>query len=694
MPNFLFEMLLEEVPQNVLPEMALYIESSLPELLNKYKLSYHNIRYFASPRRVGFLINGLPLEAENRIIEQKGPSIKAAYDSEGKPTKALEGFLATYHVAISDIEEREIKGQKYIFIRKTEQGLGLEHLFPQILKELIDNIRFNQPMRWNCNGNLYEFIRPVRGITVLIDEKVLPVSFFGIDADRKLFGHRQLFPNPVELKTATEYEEVLEQNGCIPNFEKRRQIIFSAVNNIADTKKAELLLDNELLNTLTSLTEYPYPVLGEYESSFLSLPKEVLISEMKVHQKYIPLADNKGTLIPNYIITANLPSDDPETKANILAGNHRVLCSRFTDGAFFFEEDIRKGLTYYAEVLKDVSFVEGAGSMADKVQRMHKLAEYFADNIFSGINKAQLTTVVSLAKADLNSLMVGEFPELQGIMGYYYALKEGVDPAVALAVKEHYYPMSIDGVYTSPSQALSAVAGLADRFDNLFTLYAVGKTVTGSRDPYALRRQMIASIHLLLQFECSQFSLNKLLEFALPIYQPFMTVTPEEWKAQIYRLISVRLEGILKSEPYHYQIDTITAVFAHHVDMVLDDIKRVGVLSGIRLQNKDQFVRLVELAKRIGNIIKDQPEYSLDESMLIDQAEKNLYLSYTDLSKSVSELPYDVFLTKLLEMESVIALFFDSVMVKTGDQLQYNRTALLQNLYRLFLMAADFSKFS
>ncbi len=692
MPNFLFEILTEDMPHGVLPNTSQYIKEQVPTLLSEFGVSYDKIDCFTTPRRLAFHITNLPVKGSDRIIEQKGPSVKAAYDDNGNPTKALEGFFSSYKVTKQDIEEREIKGQKYIFIQKTESGLNIQEILPNLLKKLIDGLKFSQPMRWNHNQNTYEFIRPVRGITAMLDTQVLPVSFFGIDSNNTLQAHRQLSPNPITLNHADDYEKTLKYNGCIPSFEERQDIISKKIAECVSAINGVALLDDELLSILASLTEYPHPLLAEFEKSFLNLPKEVLISEMKVHQKYVPITDKNGDLLPYYIITANIPYQDPETKKNILAGNNRVLRARFADGQFFFDEDTKKGLQHYADQLASVSFVDGAGSMSDKINRMQHIAQKLVGMLGVSIDTKDLSEAVSLAKADLSSLMVGEFPELQGVIGYYYAKNQNIKDIVALAIKEHYYPMTVDGEPMLPTQELSAIVGLADRIDNLFTLYAVGKTVTGSRDPYALRRQAIAIVNIVRQYNYQNFSLNTLFENVGELYKPFMTLDIQEWQKMILDFVNTRLEGILKSE--HFSSDIINAILSKGVDFVLLDIEKVTALQNIQQQHSEKFARLVDLYKRISNISKDQTSQDFDEKILTENAEIELFKSYQSANQKMLQLSAQDRLLELVNMEPTISGFFDAIMVKTGDQKEINRISLLSMLQKLFKEQADFSKLS
>ena len=693
MPNFLFEILVEEIPHGVLPGTSQYLKTQIPALLSKYALSSESIEYFISPRRLAFLIKGLPTKGQDRILEQKGPSLKAAYDENGNPTKALEGFFNSYKVTKNDIEEREIKGQSYIFIQKNEEGASLPDILPMILGELIKGISFPQPMRWNHKDEVHEFIRPVRGIVALIDKEILPVKFFGIEADRTLKAHRQLAPNPISLDHADNYKEVLKKNACIASFEERENFIKSEIEKLVKSINGVALLDDELLSILASLTEFPHPLLATFDSSFLSLPKEVLISEMKVHQKYVPIMDDKGNLLPNYIITANISYEDAETKANILKGNNRVLKARFADGQFFYEEDHKKGLDFYSDSLKSIAFVEGAGSIADKIERIQKIALYLKKLLSLDIKEDSLKKAIQYAKADLSSLMVGEFPELQGIIGSYYAQSQGLSEDVATAIREHYYPMNLEGENLHPSIPLSGLVGLADRIDNLLTLYAVGKTVTGSRDPYALRRQTIAIINILTQFQWTKFSINDMFENLSDIYKPILSVSKEDWKQSLEMFIKVRLEGILKVAPYEYSADTLNATLIS-IDFILDDIKKAGALQRVREEHAEQFQHLIELAKRISNILKNQSISSIKEELLSEKEEKDLYKAYRDLSEKIENLSYDERLQELVNMEKIITSFFDNIMVKTGDAKEINRIALLSLIHQLFIKQADFSKLS
>lgn len=690
MSNFLFEILVEEIPHSVLPKAYFQLKEHVPFFLDKHGLSHENTVYYASPRRLAFLVKGLPAKAAPRFIEQKGPSLKAAYTPDGKPTKALEGFFSSYNVSQEDLIEKEVKGQVYLFLQKTEEGLVLADVLSKFCADVIGALKFSEPMRWNMNHVVFEFIRPVRGVTAMIDSSVLPLSFFGCSSSNKLYGHRQFFPEPVTLTHAEHYEKTLHSVGVIPSLEERMQSIKKDVEKICAPINALPSLDEELLSILACLTEDPHPVLASFDKRFLEIPPEVLVSEMKVHQKYIPLFDTQGSLLPYYIITANIPLSNPEAKENVLRGNSRVFTARAEDGAFFYEEDNKKGLTYYKNTLDSVTFVEGAGSLADKITRMHKLAFIIQKQLEVSFDQKSLDCAIDYCKADLSSLMVGEFSELQGTMGWYYAKNSGFPEDASLAIKEHYFPLAGQ----TPSTALSGFVGLIDRLDNLCTLFAVGKTVTGSRDPYALRRQAIAVIHILMQFSWDKFSVRSFLSAVLPVYQEILVIPSSEWKTLLIDFIKIRLEGVLKADPYGYASDTISAILEAGFDNILSDIMRVQALQSLRATDTEVLNSVVELAKRIGNITKGQAPAEFNEDLLLETAEKALYKDYLILEKELVSVSNVLSFKKLMGLGSAIEAFFETVMVKCGGEIEKNRIALLQKIEALFKRLADFSRLS
>jgi len=716
MPNFLFEIYLEEVPHSILPISAEFIQKKLPKLLFEETLTYQEIEYFTSPRRFAFLIKDLPKFGLDKILEQKGPSIKNAYNDDKTPSIALQGFLKSHNVSLKDIIEKDIKEQLYIFIQKLVQGQQIIDILPRILKKLINSIQFPQPMRWNYNNETFEFIRPIRGITALLDQEILDISFFGLKATREIYGHRQFFPKPITLKSSDEYEICLTENGCIPRYNQRKKRIHHKAQELANSINGTLLLDEELLNDLCSLTEWPHCILANFDEKYLSLPKEVLISEMRIHQKYIPLVDNQLNLLPYYIITTNIPINDENTKNNILKGNNKVLLSRFSDGQFFYSEDLKKGLDFYKNALSSISFVESAGSMKDKVDRIQFIAGYLSKMFSSTLNHEDIINASQYSKADIASLMVGEFPELQGVIGSYYAPYNNLNSTVSLAIREHYYPLNYEGQILNPTQELSAIIGLADRIDNLCTLYAIGKTVTGSRDPYALRRQTIAMINILIQYQWENFSINSLLDHIAPLYQDMLDQNKDhifnnkiinnsgifnstnseilqKWKFLLKDFIKTRLEGMLKVHPFNLQQDTLNSSLTQ-INFILNDIEKVSILQEVRIKNQEKFALLIELFKRIKNIIKDQKILEFKESLLQEEAEKKLYKKYLDIIDIIDNLSYKDKLSELVNIEEVLTAFFNKIMVKTKDEKEKNRLALLNNIYQLFMNQADFSKLS
>lgn len=691
MPDFLFEMLIEEIPHGVLPRALTQMQELLPPLLSKYGLAPDApAQFFASPRRLSFLLRGLPSKGASRTIEQKGPSLKAAYTAEGNPSQALEGFFKSYNVTQSDLIQKESKGQVYLFINKIEDGRPLDALLPQLMGDFVNGLKFSEPMRWNKNGAVYEFIRPVRGITALLDADILPLSFFGLQSSNMLSGHRQLFPKPLALKKASQYEEALQSIGVTPSLLQRMGSIQEQAEGLAQSLNAQAALDGELLSILACLTECPHLVLASFDKKFLQIPKEVLVSEMKVHQKYIPLFSKEGALLPNYIITANLPCGDTLTKENILRGNNRVFNARAEDGAFFYKEDLKKGLGHYRQGLAAITFVEGAGSIADKTARMQKLAGILCAQLGLSFNPESLDTALGYCKADLASLMVGEFPELQGVMGWYYAKAEGLPEDAALAIKEHYLPLGGE----NPTQSLSGIVGLADRLDNLCTLYAVGKTVTGSRDPYALRRQTIALIHILVQFGWDKFSLSAILDAAAPLYKGMMAQNPEDWKNLITGFVKARFEGVFRAEPYNYAADTLNAVLASGFDNILADAARAKTLHGLRLGQGAELNSLADLSKRVKNILKGAQPKELNQNLITEPAEKTLLAQITALETEFPSLNTGQAFQRLLALQPAVSAFFEAVMVKCGGDKELARMSLLHRLDTLFGRLADFTRLS
>ncbi|MGL5722879.1 MAG: glycine--tRNA ligase subunit beta [Brevinema sp.] len=687
--DFLFELLVEEIPHSVLPKADAQLKALLPDLLTKHGLEYRAIHYFSTPRRLGFRVEGLPQAGASRVIEQKGPSLKVAYTADGKPSPALEGFFRSYNVTEADLSQQEIKGQVYLFVRKTQEGLPLPQILTELTNNLVSSLKFPEPMRWNKEDSVYEFIRPVRGIVALINDQILPLNYFGLDSSNQLWGHRQLHPQPKNLQVASLYEETLQQMGVVPSFEQRKASILSQAEAKASQLNATLDCDDELLSILACLTENPHVLLASFDERFLSIPKEVLISEMKVHQKYIPLIGKDGKLLPNYIITANLPCEDETLKANVLRGNNRVFNARAEDGAFFYNEDLKKGLDHYKSTLASVTFVDGGGSLADKTQRMQELASILGQQLEYKPNPEHLNKALSYLKADLATLMVGEFPELQGIMGSYYATAEGFAPEIVDAIRYQYDPLA-----TQNPSPLTGFVGMIDRLDSLCTLYAVGKTVTGSRDPYALRRQTIAIIHILMAFNWSHFSTAQFLQKALPLYKPMLAISAEDWTKLLSEFIQTRLEGVLKSDSCGCSSDTVGAVLSTNSDNVLDCVNRAKALQTLRASQPTTLASLVELAKRVKNIVKGQENAPFDQSLLQDDAEKNLYTHIQKLETSLVTMPVDQAFTALLGLEPPASAFFQQVMVKCGGATETNRIALLQKMDGLFNNLADFSRLS
>jgi len=688
MHDLFIEIGCEEIPAKQLNTIAAQFASQLQQQLQQADIAMGETKVFATPRRLAVLINAVAEKQADKSIERKGPAQKAAYDDKGQPTKALLGFAQSCGVAIDALQVIETdKGAWFVF-KEWRQGVATTHLLPELLSQAITKIAIAKPMRWQ--DGVPAFIRPVRWILALYNNQPLQGTVMGLPLGNMTYGHRVYAPMPITIDKAENYAQLLRDKGfVIADIEQRRATIYQQIQQVAKEKHGFVVIDEDLLTEVTGLVEWPVALAVGFNQEFLQLPQEVLITSMKTHQKCFALANEHSELLPFFITIANMQSDKP---AHIIAGNQRVMTARLSDAKFFYDNDKKHPLVDNVPRLDNVLFQKQLGSLGDKMRRIEKLALAIGEQV--GLKAPIISKAAKLSKCDLLSDMVGEFPELQGVMGHYYALHHGEDAMVALAIEEHYLPRFAGDVL--PTSLLGAVIGIADRMDTLVGIFCIGQKPTGDKDPYALRRNAIGLLRLLQhpQYQALwQLNSKQLVSEAknnLAINKPSAT------EQDIIDFIDERLRIELTE---HYRQDVVQAVFSlPDLHSPYDIRQRISALQAFAENPLHQ--PLLAAYKRVDNILQKQkisvdalgdfkanlasaPELLLDE--ICTQHAKRIH-------DAVAKKEYATALQLLAVFTTPISEFFDKVMVMAEDSaVRNNRLALLQKVRCLFVAIADFS---
>jgi len=683
MARLVFEIGVEEVPHEILTDTLQQLQQIATTLFGEAGIETKNIRAIGTPRRLVLVAEEVAPTTRVWVVEKKGPALKAAYDA-GKPTKALEGFLRANAITEKDLIQKEVGGEVYLFYEKKEGGEPVATVLSQVLPKVISQIRFPKAMRWSTYT--MSFVRPLRWLLALLGEDVISLEWGHLKSSKTTYGHRILAgPQPLVVASAEEYEKTLRKNFVVVDPSDRLTIIKKEIETATKALNAKAIVDDGLLETLVNLTEYPEMAVGSFEEDFLKLPKEVLISEMIEHQKFIPLQNQDGNLLNCFLIVTNTHPNE-----TIVAGNERVIRARFNDGKFFFDEDRKRSLESRLEDLAQVSFARNLGSMKDKTERLEKLVAILAHHLNMERNLPQAQLTARLCKTDLVTHMVYEFPELQGIIGYYYALHDGLPINVAISIKEHYWPkFSGDAL---PSLEEGILVSLADRFDNLFALYAQGYEVTGSRDPLALRRQTLGVIRILIEKKL-HFSLPALYREVLPLYKRYLALDEKEYEKRIFDFITTRVKTVFRE--YGFAHDEIEAGIAMAVEDIYDAFCRVNAIHVAR--EGENFLHLAVAFRRVKNIIRGLSKLSLSPALFSEVAEKALYEMYTtslpDYEKALASRDYGMAIGILTSFRPVVDKFFNEVLVMDPDEKKKNnRVALLQLLDGMFMRLVDMEK--
>ena len=682
--DFLVELGTEELPPKSLLRLSQAFDQGIISGLEQQGLRFSTTKAYATPRRLAVIVTDLDEFTPMKESVVWGPPARIAFDSEGKPTKAGVAFAERQGIAVTAlVTENDGKVDKLVS-RQAVGGEPANNLLVTIIEQSLTNLPIAKRMRWGTSR--IEFVRPVHWLLMLFGSDVVEATVLGLQADRHTYGHRFHYNRAIMIDKPADYENTLATKAfVIADFNRRQTEIKQQVMTAARAQGGQAMIDDELLNEVTALVEWPVTLSGGFDQHFLTVPPEVLISSMKTHQRYFPVVDNQNELMPRFITVANIESSDP---AQIIDGNERVIRPRLTDADFFFQTDKKTSLVDKRERLKAITFQEKLGTIFDKTERIAALGKLIAEKL--NIATDQVERAGQLCKSDLVSEIVLEFADMQGIAGYYYAKNDGEPDAIAIAMKEHYLPRFAGDKL--PMTAIGALVALADRLDTLVGIFAIGEQPSGSKDPFALRRASLGVLRLLVE---QQRDLD-LRELLLAAYQRYDLSQPD--KKIVDQVLAYILERFCAwYEERGIPAAVFRAVNAKHRLTPVDIDQRVHAINFFRQLPAAQ--ALAAANKRVSNILIKQSQTitnQVDETLLQESAERALAQALAEQTEIVMPLfaarQYKEALTSLATLRDVVDDFFDSVMVMTNDQsLRRNRLALLQQLRDLFLHIADIS---
>lgn len=681
--DLLFEIGTEELPARFIDPALKALKELAQREFERENLSFEAVKTLGTPRRLTLYVSGLAEAQPDRVEEFLGPPKKVAFDDEGHPTKAAEGFAKKQGVSLEELRVKKTERGEYVFVEKKIPGQKTISLLPQILKNLVVGLSFPKSMRW---GN-YElrFARPIRWLLALYGKEVVPFELAGLKAQGVTHGHRFMAPQAIEVDDFVDYVRKLREAYVIVEPEERLARTLDEIIDAALNAGGEILKDQELLEENANLVEFPYATLGRFDEKFLSLPRPVLITAMREHQRYFAVTDKAGELLPVFVAVNNTKPEDPSA---LIAGHERVLRARLEDASFYFERDSKIPLPERVKELAQVGYHARLGSLYDKTKRLEALSAFLTRKLAP--EKVEIVRRAAyLAKADLVTELVQEFPSLQGVMGREYALLAGEPEEVAQAIYEHYLPTHAGGEL--PQTIGGAIVSLADKIDTIAAFFAIGERPTGAADPFGLRRAAYGLIEIVLAQDF-RLSLKEVFQEALKLLEDFVT-WDEKLVEEIYRFVGRRLEGALVNRGLAE--DLVRAVMAVGYDDLVDTRRRAEALAKIR-QSPD-FPALAVGFKRVINMVKKlEGKLPFEEKLLVEEPEQALWRSYLQVKEeSLPHLEagnYEAALREFLRLKQPIDNFFDHVFVMVEDEaLRTNRLALLQRIAQLFLSVADLS---
>ena len=683
--NCLVELGTEELPPKALKSLGEAFATQFEAALTQADLSFDSVSWFAAPRRLAVYVSGLAEGQADKVVEKRGPAVSAAFDADGNPTKAAQGWARGNGIDVADAERLVTDKGEWLLHNAHVPGQSVAELLEGLINQAVSKLPIPKPMRWG-NYNT-QFIRPVHTLCVLYGSEVVNVSVLGLTSGRVIQGHRFHGEGRFELDHADNYASALEQQYVLADFEARKDKVRQQLEDAAKSLSLKPDYNEDLLEEIASLVEWPVVLQAGFDEAFLAVPKEALIYTMKDDQKYVPLLDSNGALSNTFLFVTNIESRDA---SQVISGNEKVIRPRLADAEFFFNSDKKTTLESRLESLETVLFQKQLGTLKEKSERISALSAFIASQIDA--NETQAARAGLLAKTDLMSNMVMEFPDVQGVMGKYYALNDGEDAPVAEALYEQYMPRFAGDAL--PSSGVSASVALADKLDTLVGIFGIGQLPKGDKDPFALRRAAIGVLRIVTELSLP-LDLETLVSKAINVYGD--KLTNAETQSQVVDFVLGRFTALLQDQAI--AIDVIQAVAARRPTKPADYLARVHAVDKFRALEEAE--ALAAANKRVANILAKQnvevtDTVNINESLLAEEAEKALYAELKVAQKEVDiALPsqdYTRILTALATLRNVIDNFFDNVMVMADDEaVKNNRLALLSLLRQLFLTTADIS---
>ena len=677
--DLLFEIGAEEIPAGFMPNILGQLKQLAETKLNDAHLPFESIATYGTPRRLALIVKGLADTSAEISERHKGPSASIAYDADGNATKAAIGFARGKGLDVADL----VVEDGYIYAETKTAGVPAKDIVTDMLPQLITGLNFPKSMHW---GNLdAKFVRPVRWLVALLDEEVIPVEFATVKSGNVTRGHRFLGADEITIKNASSYVDTLKENFVMVDQDARRELISKQLHNIAASKNASIVWDDDLLEEINYLVEWPTALCGGFEESYLALPDAAIITPMKDHQRYFPLVDQDGKLLPMFLTVRNGSDHSIEV---VQAGNERVLRARLDDAKFFFNEDRKKPLIDRQDGLTKIVFQEGLGNLADKTERLLKLGRVFGEEC--GLHEdaaVVLERATELAKTDLTTGMVTEFTELQGVMGKEYALLDGESEEVAEAIFEQYLPRFAGDVL--PQTEAGKVLSIIDKVDNIVATFSRGLIPTGSQDPYALRRQTIGILNILLGSEWN-ISLRPIFKASMELLN-VPTEKQDELLGQVEEFFTLRLKNIfLDREVPHHVIDLLLS----NNELSVADAE--GLVNALLANRIDENVELVQAYTRMYNLVKDVEYTGVNSDLLKEDAEKALFEAASKASEASLAAweanDYTAVVAVPATLVPAINKFFEDVMVMDKDEaIKSNRLQLVRLAYSVMAIIGDIS---
>ncbi len=685
--NYLIEIGVEELPARHINDALEQFKNNTIKLFNNERINFAKIKAYATPRRLTLIIHELDEKQSDLNEKLKGPAKRIGFDDEDKPTKALLGFMRGQGIDISSIYTEEFKGEEYVFANISKEGKLIEEIISENMPNIIKNINFPKSMKWG--GKNIRFSRPIRWIVSLLDSEVVGFELEGINVSNITRGHRFLGSNHIEIENVDDYVESLRENYVIVDQEERLEIIRYGSERLVKEKGGNLQKDEELLEEVTNIVEYPTPIIGRIKEEYLELPRDVITTPMKEHLRYFPVLDDKGRLLPYFVTVRNGNEEYIDT---VIKGNEKVLGARLEDAKFFYMDDIKNPLEYYVEKLKNIVFQEKLGTLYDKTKRVEKLAVKIGESLEVGEEtEKNVERAAFLGKADLVTKLVSEFTELQGRMGMEYAKISGENEIVSLAILEQYLPRySGDSL---PTTTAGAILSIADKLDTIVGLFAINIHPTGSQDPFGIRRQALGIINIILDKKLN-ISIDELLQTALYIYVEVSGIAFDynKVKEEIMEFFKGRIQNMFIQTGIRY--DIVDAVIESNVDDIYDMKIKADKLN--TWLQKEDISDILNAFKRVSNLAEKADSDNVSRDLLTED-EIELYDKYNSLEEKIANAmnkkEYDKALDLLATLKEPIDNYFDKVMIMVEDeQVKDNRLGLLKKIYDMMRDICDLSK--